>query len=338
LKQKSAGLPVVLAAKSGSWSNAIRLVAKKSSGEEEAWPFHLALVPPETLSLDAEYSGELAWWLAPEDSSKLAEGVYELAALLDTTNSAAQNGWKGKTQGRPVSIRISREPSPLSPAVESKKLHLFASYFLLRNDSKQSLAKIDELLQKQPNDIAGLEFQGDMLAAEGKAKGALDFYGRAIDAYFKKYSTKGEPPQMLFKKQGEQLHKLSNQHTPANLDAAVSIKPDLPALAEHSLWAETVIGRQTQFPFPALSKKLYFAWKLPYNATTELIEARWIATDTNGIAPPNYRIVTVKSEANKAGGEFTLIAPKAGFPRGDYRLELWQGSKQLHVEKFKIGD
>ena len=114
MKQKPVGLPVVLAAKSGPWSNAIRLVAKKTSGVEKAWPFHLALVAPETLSLDAENLGELAWWLAPEDTSKLAEGVYELVPCLIPPTLWRQMAGKERRRVGPFRFELAVSPRLLA--------------------------------------------------------------------------------------------------------------------------------------------------------------------------------------------------------------------------------
>jgi hypothetical protein len=50
----------------------------------------------------------------------------------------------------------------------------------------------------------------------------------------------------------------------------------------------------------------------------------------------DHLIATAKSDPGKANGEFTLKKPTAGFPTGEYRMEIWQAGKMIYAEKFEI--
>ena len=65
------------------------------------------------------------------------------------------------------------------------------------------------------------------------------------------------------------------------------------------------------------------------------MEIRWIAADVAGVEK-NHVIATAKSEPDKNEGEFTLKKPTAGFPPGQYRIEIWQPGKMISSEEFQI--
>ncbi len=199
--------PIVIATKDGVWSNAVRIDVHKTPAQGQSWPLHLAPTPSPTLSLDPQAEGDLVWWISPDDSAQLSEGDYELVAVLDTTGSAASGAWKGTTRSVPVSVRLRNEPQPLSEEQESEKYHLLESYYFLRGDSKQATATMEELLQRQPDNLGALEFKGDALAEEGKTTEALAYYRRALSALLKKYPTT-EPPRELLVKQHRLLDTL----------------------------------------------------------------------------------------------------------------------------------
>jgi hypothetical protein len=200
--------PLLLAAKEGPWSNALRVEIKDARDEPQSWPLHLTDSPPAVLSLEARTTGELTWWLSPEETAKLPEGGYELVAVLDTTHATAPDGWRGRTVSVPLAIRVRKEPSPLPPQQEAEKYQLLAAYHLLRGDAKQALALADELLKKQPDNLGGLQLKGDLLARDGKTEEALAAYDRALEVFLKKYGTKEGPPRDLLKKRNELLNKL----------------------------------------------------------------------------------------------------------------------------------
>jgi tetratricopeptide (TPR) repeat protein len=103
---------------------------------------------------------------------------------------------------------------------------------------------------------------------------------------------------------------------------------------EHSLFAISGNGKLNS-PFPTNPRQLVFEWQRP-KAGNDVLGIRWIAVDTRGAAPPNHLIATSKSDSGKAEGRFTLKSPTAGFPPGQYRVEIWQTGKMIYSEKFEI--
>jgi hypothetical protein len=63
---------------------------------------------------------------------------------------------------------------------------------------------------------------------------------------------------------------------------------------------------------------------------------RWIAAATGGVAPRNHLIATSTSKPAELKPQFALKTPTAGFPPGEYRLEIWQNGKQIYAERFTV--
>lgn len=108
--------------------------------------------------------------------------------------------------------------------------------------------------------------------------------------------------------------------------------PDL--LEGHSLAGETAQGIVPP-PFNHAVGRLRLRWQLPAAASSEPVEIRWIAADVAGVEQ-NHTIATSKSEPDKREGEFNLKKPTAGFPPGQYRVEIWQAETMIYSEKFEI--
>src|SRR5947208_569793 len=65
----------------------------------------------------------------------------------------------------------------------------------------------------------------------------------------------------------------------------------------------------------------------------------WIATDTGGVAPPNFQIAEKSyplTQAGAAGGVFSLSKPNAGWPPGQYRVELYLDDHLAQSLQFSI--
>lgn len=69
------------------------------------------------------------------------------------------------------------------------------------------------------------------------------------------------------------------------------------------------------------------------------VSADWIAENTNGAAPPNYKIdsaeMTIKDEDEAT---FSLSKPTNGWPVGDYRVDLLIDGTKAKSVTFKIAD
>jgi hypothetical protein len=114
----------------------------------------------------------------------------------------------------------------------------------------------------------------------------------------------------------------------------LSIVAVVDPLARHDLVGETATG-DLKAPFPTSLSALHFRWQKKAGASPDPLEARWIAENVSG-ADKNHLIATTKSDADKRDGEFSLKKPTAGFPPGQYRIELWQAGKMIYSEKFEF--
>jgi hypothetical protein len=102
----------------------------------------------------------------------------------------------------------------------------------------------------------------------------------------------------------------------------------------HELYAETAGGKAKQ-PFPKTMTRLGFNWKSALPIGADLLGVRWVAEDVSGVEK-NHVVASSKSESDKREGEFSLTKPTAGFPPGQYRVEIWQGGKMIYSEKFEV--
>jgi hypothetical protein len=68
------------------------------------------------------------------------------------------------------------------------------------------------------------------------------------------------------------------------------------------------------------------------------LTSKWIAVDTNGVAPPNYLIDSAdfitKPEMDSA--VFSLSKPNNGFPVGSYRVEVYINGELAQSAKFTV--
>jgi hypothetical protein len=200
--------PLVLAAKQGPSSGAVRLKVRKEDGGAANWPFRVGGIPPQKLSLDARAHGALAWGLGPEDTAGLSEGTYELTAVLDTRATAAQGAWNGEARSETITVRVTKEPTPLSPELEHRKYLLLAEYALFRSDLKGAQAQLERLLAQHPKSIGGLAMMGEVLAAQGKTREALGAYDAAIAVFYERNPKSPHPPMELYIRKRELAEKL----------------------------------------------------------------------------------------------------------------------------------
>ncbi len=98
-------------------------------------------------------------------------------------------------------------------------------------------------------------------------------------------------------------------------------------------------GKPTKAFEPSVAK-IYAGWlgKGILKAGDKM-RAVWIAEDTNGAAPANYKIDEWSDTVAKDGanGYVSLSKPNAGWPIGTYRLEVYVGDKLASTRHFAIG-
>lgn len=110
---------------------------------------------------------------------------------------------------------------------------------------------------------------------------------------------------------------------------------DADPLGRKDLVAEAA-GGVVKPPFPATVTALHFRWQKKAGASDEPLEIRWIAADIGDAAAQDHLILKIVSEPKQASGDFALKQPAAGFPPGEYRIEIWQAGKSIYAQPFEI--
>jgi len=89
--------------------------------------------------------------------------------------------------------------------------------------------------------------------------------------------------------------------------------------------------------FAPTTPKIFLSTKLVDVPKGAKLKAAWIAEKTK-VAPPNYQIdsteLDVGSLMNRA--TFSMSKPNAGWPPGDYRVDLAINGKLLNTVRFKV--
>lgn len=90
--------------------------------------------------------------------------------------------------------------------------------------------------------------------------------------------------------------------------------------------------------FPTDTPKIFVRAGLVDVATGAKVSSDWIAEDTGGVAPANYKIDSVTLEAGMITNvvTFSLSKPNAGWPAGKYRVDLLIDGKPTGVAHFAV--
>jgi hypothetical protein len=122
--------------------------------------------------------------------------------------------------------------------------------------------------------------------------------------------------------------------------ACVACGPSVPTITQATLGAgatEDDAAAHASTQFTTDTAKIYCLWKAEGIKTSTPVRGVWIAEDSGGVAPPNYKIdeasVTISSSSS---GNFNLSKPTAGFPAGKYRLEIYFGPTLTKTIPFTV--
>ncbi len=194
--------PLVLQVENGLWADLITLEIRDGKGKLREWP--LAISPlaelEQSLLLDGESAGFLAWLLAPGASVELGEGTYQVTAVLDDGGVI--------TRSAPTLVKVVREAEPPTDQDRNAKDEHVATYHLLEGTFEQGLLVVDGLLKRQPDSVPGLVLRADLLAAGGMLEEALGAYSQAIDAALKHDPEAQDPPRHLLRAYNALLAKI----------------------------------------------------------------------------------------------------------------------------------
>ena len=84
--------------------------------------------------------------------------------------------------------------------------------------------------------------------------------------------------------------------------------------------------------------KIYLRAKLVDVPRGSKVKAVWIAEKTK-VAPPNYEIDSKELGVGAIDNhvDFSMSKPNAGWPEGDYRVDIQINGKVVQTVKFKVG-
>ncbi|MGH8102196.1 MAG: hypothetical protein ACREIW_12925, partial [Chthoniobacterales bacterium] len=221
------------------------------------------------------------------------------------------------------------EDAPADEQARAESIRLLSRAKLAYTEEKfpdaEQLAR--EMIVREPKSFEAYLILARSLEQQNKLREAYDAYRKALEYRPPPRDPKTEEPplEIIF--------------TLDDLRDKLGIQLELPPPAaqlflEHSLFAMSGNGRLNP-PFPTNPGQLVFEWQRQ-KAENDVLGVRWIAVDTKGAAPPDHLIATSKSDPDKTEGRFTLKPPQAGFPPGQYRVEIWQSGKEIYREPFEI--
>ncbi|MCL5744275.1 MAG: hypothetical protein M1541_10180 [Acidobacteria bacterium] len=187
--------PLRLAPPGTTWTEKIAIRVFSASGEEVQWDLKLARVPADPgLVLPARSYATVEWLLSEEATAKLAEGDYRLAAFLEIEGGS---GWNGKVRSVPVSIGVIPEPEVPVPEQIWERARLRAEAAVLDGNIEDGVARMDELLKVQPDNVEALQMQATLLERGGNLVAALLSAMQAKIEFFKQCPAPEEPPEAL---------------------------------------------------------------------------------------------------------------------------------------------
>ena len=200
-----AALPaLILKAKQGAWCEALVVTIKDAGGAEAKWPLHLVKRDAAQLTLDAVGGVTAEWWLAGEETKGLAEGDYSITVAFDPQKVDGLPTEAGAVQVDSFPLQVTKEPAPLSPALQQDKLYETARLSLIQGDLATAADLAAKLLGLDPESIPGLRIQAAALARQGKGEDALAALEKALGIYHRK-NPKAEPPVALLAERDEIL-------------------------------------------------------------------------------------------------------------------------------------
>lgn len=96
-------------------------------------------------------------------------------------------------------------------------------------------------------------------------------------------------------------------------------------------------GGATKNVFTTKTPKIFLAGKLVDMPAGAKVKVVWIAEKTK-VAPPNYEIDATEHRTSRGtnNASFALNRPNAGWPPGDYRVDLFIDGKPFASQRFSV--
>ena len=96
-------------------------------------------------------------------------------------------------------------------------------------------------------------------------------------------------------------------------------------------------GQGPSSSFGPDTPKIICEWTVEDVTAGTEISGVWVAVDSGGVAPPNYRIDEAKlTLSGPMSGTFSITKPTKGWPKGRYQLEIYLDGKLAKTVPFTI--
>jgi hypothetical protein len=205
---RAAGNSAVTLATTGPWPGSVKLIVIANGGGPAAWPLVATPGATSSMALGTLTEADATWTLAPEFTRTLAPVRYVVTAELDTTGTAAPDGWKGVVRSARLDIEVVEEPVTLSSADSVWKPLLGSRFAQLRGDAAGALSIVEAWLASNPVSITVLSRKAELLDVLGRSREALAVVGQALDLFFNEHPKPTEPPEGLLQLQDRLIAKL----------------------------------------------------------------------------------------------------------------------------------
>ena len=119
--------------------------------------------------------------------------------------------------------------------------------------------------------------------------------------------------------------------TPSGITSPSPGKPFIASLARDPAGEPSTV-------FTTETPTIYLRWQAQDLNTGDKIRCIWIAENVGKAAPANYHVDETVMTANKSQttGIFTVSKPKADWPAGKYRAEIYVGTQLVAALAFTI--
>jgi hypothetical protein len=197
--------PIDIKARTVSWQEALAADVRNATGEAVAWPLHPMPASPadQFLSLKADDSVQVFWFLDPFETEALEPGAYTVAVSFD----------RAKVEGLPeyvaadrVHVTVEKEMPATIP--ETEKQLEDVRFALFKKDAETAEKTVDQVLSKDPENLDGLSLKAAILAEKGNHPEAVALVNHALMAYYRKFPD-ADPPLGLIQQRDEYLQEMA---------------------------------------------------------------------------------------------------------------------------------
>ena len=235
-------IPVSLAP---AWKNSLHFVVRNAEGNIVSWPFHLVPTANENIVLDSIIYARVGFWLEPNETDQIAQGQYELTAILDSSAYPGLGSNVLSTRSGKLEVSFSNEPGSLTLGQKTDKDILLANLNILKGDNPKALEYLSGILGYNPADLRALSLIGYVLESEGDYGGALYAYSKGLEIVYEANPEPVEPPLELLKAQKSLYYKLDHSNSfVVTLAAKDTAHPAYQLGSQFSFYVDNIPARE----------------------------------------------------------------------------------------------